>query len=439
MALRQAAFTFTMPVGGNPSSGVTPQQTRQGSQHASKQSTPAADSPDELRSVKDVGPPSRQSPSFANSGPAAAVTSDTASSAASSQINLFADDESAFTAAALGGRDLGPRQNHSESNSSVVSPEQSGTNGKTELDALWSSFLAQGPNRDQQTKQWNASANPYSLQNAQQSTAFCDSSAKFGGNQGTAGMWDKTTFRDGSSGTEPEVPKSQNPAVQTDDWANADQSVEDFLASLAGSTNKEKESFNEVDFNSQLQELLGAGASPSAMFNLPNNLPSSLPNNPFSPTNYLNMSPSPLNSISNDPSPPRSLGQTTSDSSSTPASSVQSGQSPDANGTLVCRLPTPGDSEPIYVVDDKGKIVKPSELWTRMGMQNKSNVEHLIIDDLCTMMRAKATCQDGKKVVKASDAEELFMYRGPDEDHDARMRALEKRAGLPTGMLGPRP
>jgi AP-1-like factor len=48
------------------------------------------------------------------------------------------------------------------------------------------------------------------------------------------------------------------------------------------------------------------------------------------------------------------------------------------------------------VVDANGNIVKPSDLWVKMGMQHQDNVDNLVIDDLCDQMRAKAKCHDGE-------------------------------------------
>ena len=79
----------------------------------------------------------------------------------------------------------------------------------------------------------------------------------------------------------------------------------------------------------------------------------------------------------------------------------------------------------------------------------QSNLEHLLIDDLCDMMRSKATCKDGqsfytrrmpmlilgKAVIQAHDAENLFKYKSNDPQHVARLSRLEQRAGIAPGAF----
>lgn len=74
------------------------------------------------------------------------------------------------------------------------------------------------------------------------------------------------------------------------------------------------------------------------------------------------------------------------------------------------------------------------------------------MDDLCDMMRSKATCKDGqifhmtafaefadvpgKAVLSEKDAQKLFTYNGGnDQDHEKRMRNIEQRAGIAGGVL----
>ncbi|WVW83881.1 hypothetical protein I302_105903 [Kwoniella bestiolae CBS 10118] len=100
-----------------------------------------------------------------------------------------------------------------------------------------------------------------------------------------------------------------------------DNSVNEFLASLTGGGNNVDTDMNggsgsgsnamdqEDAFNAQLQQIFG-GNSPSQLFNLTGSTQSpssSGVNNPFSPTNYLNMSPSPLQPASNAQSPQSSV------------------------------------------------------------------------------------------------------------------------------------
>ncbi|ADV20272.1 Hypothetical protein CGB_B2630C [Cryptococcus gattii WM276] len=228
------------------------------------------------------------------------------------------------------------------------------------------------------------------------------------GATGQASDWNRFAFREPTA--EASVPN----------WDLTDNTVNDFLASLSGDTTADttaNEYFNNDDeaFNAQLRKIFGDDNSPSAAFNLPSSTTS------FSPNNYLNMSPSPMMPLSNSQSPQSSDSRSNTNASSSGGAhdismtdspeysmgssrtSVSHHESPElqAGGKVTTTVPRVKDytckasNEVIHVVDEKGRIVKPSELWVRFGMQYENQTEHLLIDDLCEQMRAKATCKDG--------------------------------------------
>jgi len=466
VALRQSAFTFTMPVNGAPqgASGTSTPMANVAPFIPAQQSKPPTpphhNTDDSLRSIHEAPRQiPRQSPVGTTDSPDSIVSAqsrnDPVSDATGNQgpINLFDNTSNAFTAAALG---LRPPVNHADSSSSTgttqsssdLGPTPSSSGDRTELDALWASFLQGAPQKDQN---WNATG-PMSFSNTQQNImAFAGNDAKIG-TPSAAGNWDKTAFRDTAFRDTAPAPVQQHAIQpqwqqqQNDPWSGMmDNNVDDFLASLIGTTPAEKET-NDEDFDAQLQAILGpANASPSAAFDLSGS------GNLFSPTNYLNMSPA---GTSNGPSP-----QTNSSiSSSASPESVNAFSVPVADKSYVSPKPA---GEHIYVVDDNGKIIKPSDLWLTMGMQHevslslishdfadhKSNLEHLVVDDLCDMMKSKATCKDGKqycsvvtrqltsgkKYLNAKDAAELLQYRGGSKDHNAYINRLEQNNALNFG------
>lgn len=166
-------------------------------------------------------------------------------------------------------------------------------------------------------------------------------------------------------------------------WAGlTDNSVTEFLNSLNGNdksmdANDLAGGADDEAFSRQLEALIAqsGGVSPESAFNL-------APSNAFSPTNYLNMSPSPLNSLSNSQSP----------RSGTDATSPQSDiKSPASSADNSCN----SGSKVIHVLAEDGRVMRPSEVWTRMGMHD-SDPQDLLIDDLCDQMKSKATCKDGE-------------------------------------------
>lgn len=461
VALRQAAFTFSMPVNGSPPSATgtgsnTPQAGKQRPQQAKPLSPPHINSDDVLRSINDIqAGPSRKPSNGVTQSPASIASGDTGNISAGgsrgssqSPLNLFQDPSLGFDATIFANaRPNLPTSQSSASNTTAssglrsdsgISPASTTSNGQTELDALWASFLSQGAPQKDKTSAWNVNAPNFmgSLDAQTNGMSFAGNDAKVGGG---ANSWDKFAFRDTSvpqplaQSRLPEPQQQQNvqptPAVQSDPWSGMmDNNMDDFLASLTGANdgNLENEGVNDDDFNAQLQQILGANnLSPSNAFELPGA-------NPFSPTNYLNMSPSPLvsASASTEPSPQTHSGSSASTSTSPESIAGYSDQN-GANG----QGPVEAGNSPLYVVDDSGKVIKPSELWLKMGMQHDSDLEHLLIDDLCDMMRSKATCKDGKKTIKASEAEHLFRYKSTDPVHTARMRDLEQRAGVQPGSF----
>lgn len=182
-------------------------------------------------------------------------------------------------------------------------------------------------------------------------------------------------------------------------WSNLNQSsVNDFLASLNGGTGSADQADllgngEDEAFSRQLDQLIAqsGGTSPSAPFHVNNNT--------FSPTNYLNMSPSPLPSLSNSQSPRSGTDST---------SNVTSPQSSDGKTGLVC------SDRIVHVVGAGGRVMRPSEVWTRMGMHKEKDGE-LLIDELCDEMRSKATCSDGRRYMKIDDVEGMYRRRGERE------------------------
>jgi AP-1-like factor len=226
---------------------------------------------------------------------------------------------------------------------------------------------------------------------------------------------DRMAFRDTTAAAGPANPSPPAPApaaaasTQNLDWSNlTGNSVDDFLSSLTGGNNDASLDAAGADdeFQATLQQLLNqsSGNSPSNMFAFPQA-------NAFSPTNYLNMSPSPLASVSNSQSP---SSHAPGSSGASPESSTSSNPSTgDLGGGFGTFGPPKVTGDIVHVVGEDGKVMKPSELWVRMGMQHEAsgmlcvrvlelgadylqtNVDHLLIDDLCDQMRAKATCKDG--------------------------------------------
>ncbi|OWZ73634.1 hypothetical protein AYX14_00975 [Cryptococcus neoformans] len=237
------------------------------------------------------------------------------------------------------------------------------------------------------------------------------------GATGQASDWNRFAFREPTA------------EASAPNWDLTDNSVNEFLASLSGDTTADataNDYLNNDDeaFNAQLRKIFGNDNSPSAAFNLPSTS--------FSPNNYLNMSPSPMMPLSNSQSPQSSDSRSNTNVSSGRGNDISMADSPEysmgSSRTSVSHDSTDlqgktttttairsaknysckSDNEVIHVVDEKGRVIKPSELWMRFGMQHENSTEHLLIDDLCDQMRAKATCKDGKMQLDITDAAVLF-------------------------------
>lgn len=185
-------------------------------------------------------------------------------------------------------------------------------------------------------------------------------------------------------------------------------------------------------------------------------------NNAWSPSNYLNMSPFPSSgsgSASDSPSSHLHEGSVSLSNSASPEPVSQGGHMPmpnlsgassgtngrNANGadavkpmspnTTVVQVPAadPAGSklavqnvfaaakrgDIVHVVDESGKVLKPSDVWVRMGMHHSNQVDNLLIDDLCDQMKQKATCQDGSYRLSVHDAERMFRFKKAEEPNAA--------------------
>ena len=404
VALRQNAFTFSMPVNGTSQTGNSTGTSTPivgGPQRQSKPLSPPISNDDVLHSIFDVPPvPQRkvssavgESPDSLHSVASGSGSLTDANGQYRSPPSLFQGSANAFDTALPGNmRPAMATSNSGTSNSthdsasrsnSGLSPASTSSNGRTELDALWASFLQQGAPQKDQYPAWNANAPNMmgALDVPTNGISFADPNAKVA-SQGNTNNWDKSAFRDTSApapqSTQNAFQQPQQRAVQpqaptqsADPWSSMmDNSMDDFLASLTGANVGVENDLgtNDEDFNAQLQQILGSNnASPSNAFSLPGM-------NPFSPTNYLNMSPSPLvsASVSNEPSPQTASGSSVSASAS-PESIIGLNDSSRAD-SLICERPAKGvkpEPEHLYVVDESGKVIKPSELWVRMGMQHE--------------------------------------------------------------------
>ena len=247
---------------------------------------------------------------------------------------------------------------------SQPSPAFSSPNANA-LTQFLASQMAQGKFQPQQQQQQTV---PQQAQQQQQQPAFNPSAPNMAYRDPSASAPDMS-YRDPSA--------SANAAPMPDiNWDNMNNtSIDEFLASLTGANNTSMDDnpVSAVDddvFNQQLQAILAGGQYDQSATN--NGV-----NTAFSPTNYLNMSPSPLNSISNSASPQSAIvsgsgsGSGTSNATS-PESSAASSSGPKELSPEV--KPSAGGwacGEVVNVVDAKGNVIKPSDLWVKMGMQHQ--------------------------------------------------------------------
>ncbi|WVF71546.1 hypothetical protein IAT40_006354 [Kwoniella sp. CBS 6097] len=487
IALKQSAFTFSMPINGNESSkspnnngnSSLPKPQRQVSKPPSP---PQTNTDDSLKSIHDLpGASHRASMGGMGDSPESLVSVGSASGSSSGpqqqQQQPGSLPDEAFNAFLFGGNRPKPnpvqQQDKSQSSNasqsfSTMSSSSSGvtppSTSQSDINALWASLYPNGVenglnNQAQQISQpqtqqqqlmqlsnslanqplFNHSTGPYTLLNSQPDfMSFANAgenmfvppppppqpiSSQQAQTQTTQPDFNRFAFRDPSAAVD-----TTSAADRNSSWNDVnDNGMSEFLASLAGATNNtEMDNAGGADddaFNAQLQQIFG-GSSPSNMFNLGTD------GKGFSPNNYLNMSPSPLQSVSNGQSPQSQTSTSRSgfndkSNSASPDSSTSVSSSSN-NITSICALgqqaslapglstfgPPKSASEMVHVVDENGNVVKPSDMWIRFGMNTKNSVDHLVIDDLCDQMRAKATCKDGQLQLSVKDAEKMFSQEG---------------------------
>lgn len=312
------------------------------------------------------------------------------------------------------------------SSGSGLSPlSSSGSNNKSDIDALWASFYPNGvqnaqagpsaAKRPEQPAQPNAQQSlPFAMQGGQSNpyNLFLASGAQQGSSTGltpfinpanNVNPMDRMAFRDpgasgstqpaaapaNASGQAPAIPVASPPSFDWSAWN--DDGVDSFLASLSGSNaNAEvNDAAADDDFSEQIQALINANASniSSGAFGLGTQT--------FSPTNYLNMSPSPLGvgSASSGLSPASNIMSAGSasasnyaspDSMSSHASTAATSHRESSLGAadaidLAVAAQIPANKQTsniVYVVGPDGKVIKPSDLWIKMGMQHVVSHRH---------------------------------------------------------------
>jgi len=392
VALKQSAFTFSMPLSG---SGNTSTPAMPNQQTAKPPSPPHSEADEGLRSINDLPPAPQRTTSGLSDSPDSLASIGATSGSGSGDNGLpKLYDADAFNAFAMGitgfqGPATSDRQSSSNSSTSAfprAQPNQSSSSsatGKTsDVDALFASFYPNGYDNvpsTAQTSNGNATV-PYPNQQSSTSATYSFGVPKpqspaaptfaQGNVNGERAAFNPMAYRDPAGVPASAAAPAAAAQPAQDAWADlSDNSVNDFLASLTGANNETVDQAGPDDdfFNAQLQQILqqsGSGNSPSAAFVLPQNGPS------FSPTNYLNMSPSPLNSISNSQS--HGSRQTTSNSASPESTCPSSTSMGETYGGGVSTFgPPKAPSELVYIVDDEGKVIKPSELWMKMGLQHE--------------------------------------------------------------------
>lgn len=359
MALKQSAFSFSMPLAGSSNSSPPARQPTK------PPSPPQSD--EGLRSIND---PPLLPHTRSGESPESLVSLGGNSTSSGSQGAAKIFDANTFDPFSGLGPLPQPNSGLSRSHSDSTNP---GSN--PDLDALFASFYPNGIDAvlangqisgRSQPSNFNAPS-PFNFANLQPSTQSNSQNADGRVTFNSMAYREPTSAPVGES--RPPVASQGAPDV----WADInDSSVDDFLASLTGANNDNLESIGADDdlFNAQLQQIFqqsGTGNSPSSAFTLPQNGPS------FSPTNYLNTSPSPLNSVSNSNSNSQSPGSIqTSSTSVSPESSGScafAGEPVDGGISTFGHVKAP--SEHVYVVDEAGKIIQPSEMWIKLGMQHE--------------------------------------------------------------------
>lgn len=315
--------------------------------------------------------------------------------------------------------------NFSSTDTGITPPSVSSDN-KSDFDALWASFYPPGQQQPGQLPAYNnANVNnnasntslpnnsAFTQQQYQAALASPNPLSQFLANQMAQGKFQPQDIQplqnqmQNQNQTQTQTQTQPNMAYRDpsadalgQDWStNNNTSIDDFLASLKGTnTSGDDNPVTSADddlFNQQLQAMLAG-----------NNFDAQFGNTTFSPTNYLNMSPSPLNSLSNSASPQSAQVSGASYSASPESSNASSAPPKELPAQYTGCQP----GQVVNVVDANGNIVKPSDLWVKMGMQHQDNVDNLLIDDLCDQMRAKAKCHDGAPQLHISDVEHMMKW-----------------------------
>jgi AP-1-like factor len=383
-----------------------------GLQSVSKPPTPPHSIDEPLKTVNDAPrPPPRSSSSNVSGGMAPSPESLQSVGSSNSSRNMFNGNS--------------PMRFDSFSNFSTdtgITPPSVTSENKSDFDALWASFYPPGQQPGQLPAFNNANVNNnasntslpngsgFTQQQYQAALASPNPLSQFLASQMAQGKFqpqdiqplqNQSQNQNQNQTTQPNMAyRDPSADVPGQDWsANNNTSIDDFLASLNGANASGDDnpvtSGDDDLFNQQLQAML-AGNSFDTQFG----------NTTFSPTNYLNMSPSPLNSLSNSASP-QSAQVSAASYSASPESSNASSAPPKELPTQYAGC-APG--QVVNVVDSNGNIVKPSDLWVKMGMQHQDNVDNLLIDDLCDQMRAKAKCHDGAPQLNISDVEHMMKW-----------------------------
>lgn len=430
IALKEAQFTFTMPMGGaahsingqqTPTPSLNQQQQssaidwsqftsfNKASQMGKPPSPPQSVSNDSLRSVHDNNSPPLQV-HRASTGSASESQDGPSPSDPNAVPTLFGNHRNSNSYEMLKRPVVG-----SSPNDQLSTPSSIGTN-KDDVEALFRSLYPNGvPNgssidsilagtagamQPPQLAQQQAQS-PYTFLSAQPGlTSFADSSSNM-----MAKLFEPTSYRDPSSADQSMSSGAPGQSSlntlsggsTSQSWADMMASNQnDFLSSLSSTANDATEAGPEDDmFMKQLEQLIQSGNAP---YN--NNSTNNNGGQPFSPTNYLNMSPSPLQSLSNSQTPKSTTES--SDNLQSPRSDNMSNE----QGQPVC-----GPSRIVHVVGEDGRVMRPSEVWTRMGLNSVSEPQDLLIDDLCDQFKGKATCKDGKRYMTYSDLVDMQYAR----------------------------
>ncbi|RXK40162.1 hypothetical protein M231_02620 [Tremella mesenterica] len=452
VALKQSAFTFSMPLAG---SGITPPSggapTPAGMQFnrspasapvtANKPSVPHRDvsvnsQDDQLVSLSDVPSSHRSSePSTANS-PESLVSINSARHVDSQRPT----EANFFTNVSLGLPRMHPfaikPDGTDSSPSDRQTPPSSGADNRSEIDALWASFYPNGLANfpGQQTRQQILQQQLQHLQQQQSPLNAPSPFSQFMAQVQASNALAATTpavaninVPGAQSNTDSAPSPVQQPAKSMAyrdtstrqegqvNWGALNQeNMSNFLESLSGGPPEADNSMADDDFfNAQLRQVLqpGSGITPGIASGQGNGEWNFSAPIAFSPTNYLNMSPSPLETGSSSADSP------TSGSISGPDDSKSSATTPESSPVPAEMVEPLIKNKIVRVIGEDGRDVKPSELWVRAGLHNVTPTD-IVIDDLCDQMRAKATVKGGQHFLKVEDAETMLRWQAQIAAHD---------------------